>query len=167
MPHIISIVGKAESGKTTLIEKLIPELKKGGYKVGVIKHAHRGFDMDKKGKDTYRHKKAGADAVLVSSPGKIAMVKDEPGESLDNITKYLKDMDLVITEGFKKESMPKIEVFRRKRHQSPACIEDKNLIAFVTDDPIKVNVPTFGLDEIEKIGAFITEKFLKGFRRYN
>ncbi len=160
MPQIISVVGKSESGKTTLIEKLIPELKKAGCKVGIIKHAHHGFELDKKGKDTYRHKKAGADTVLVASPGRIAMVKDESGDSLENITHYLDDMDIVIAEGFKKERMPKIEIFRSTRHNTPACIEDENLIAFVTDSALQVDVPVFGLDDIEKISAFIRERFL-------
>ncbi len=160
MPQIISVVGKSESGKTTLIEKLIPELKKAGCKVGIIKHAHHGFELDKKGKDTYRHKKAGADTVLVASPGRIAMVKDESGDSLENITHYLDDMDIVIAEGFKKEPMPKIEIFRSTRHNTPACIEDENLIAFVTDSTLQVDVPVFGLDDIEKISAFIRERFL-------
>ena len=79
MPPILFIVGKSQAGKTTLIEKLIPQLKKRGYKIGTIKHAHHGFIVDKKGKDSRRHQEAGADTVLVASPGKIAMVKKMPG----------------------------------------------------------------------------------------
>ncbi len=82
MPQIICIVGRSQSGKTTLIEKLIPELKRRGYRIGTIKHSHHIFDFDKTGKDSWRHKDAGAETVIVVSPGKIAMVKnDDEGTS--------------------------------------------------------------------------------------
>jgi molybdopterin-guanine dinucleotide biosynthesis protein B len=161
MPPIISIVGNSNSGKTTLIEKLIPELKKRGYRVGVIKHAHHGFNIDKKGKDSWRHKVAGADTVLVSSPGKIAMVKDEPCGSLDCLQPYFTDLDLVITEGYKREDKPKIEVFRNSLHPSPVCTNNDHLIAMVTDSEIDIEVPTFGLEAVESIVDFIENRFLK------
>ena len=113
MTPIISIVGKSESGKTTLIEKLIPELKKRGYRIGTVKHALHGFQIDREGKDSFRHKAAGADTVVVVSPKSIAMVKNGGGETLDFVVKYFSDMDLVITEGYKRENKPKIEVFRK------------------------------------------------------
>ena len=103
LPPVISIVGKSESGKTTLIEQLLPELKRRGYRIGVVKHAHHGFDMDRKGKDSYRHKQAGADTVMIASPGRIAMIKDVRGERLDDLIPFFKDMDLLITEGFKRD----------------------------------------------------------------
>ena len=115
LPSVISIVGKSESGKTTLIEKLIPELKRRGYRIGIVKHAHHGFDMDRKGKDSYRHRQAGADTVMIASPGQIAMIKDVPGERLDDLIPFFNDMDLLITEGFKRDRAPKIEVFRAER----------------------------------------------------
>lgn len=160
MPPIISIVGKSDSGKTTLIASLIPELKKRGYRIGTIKHASHGFDVDKKGKDSQRHKEAGADAVLISSPGKIAMIKDENNETLENLEKYLSDMDLIITEGYKRGNKPKIEIYRSSKHKEPFCLNDDNLIAFVTDANIDVKAPTFGLDEIEKIADLIEKKYL-------
>jgi len=160
MPPIISVVGKSRSGKTTLIEKLIPELKKRGYRIGTMKHAHHAFDMDKKGKDSWRHKAAGAETVIVVSPGKIAMVKDENVESLEPIKKYFGDMDLVITEGFKRKDRPKIEVFRADRNKEPLCRDNKNLIALVTDTDINLNVPTFGLEEIERLADLIEDKYL-------
>ncbi len=86
MPPIISIISKKRSGKTTLLEKLIPELKQRGYRVGVVKHDTHGFDIDHEGKDTYRHKAAGAEAVLISSPWKISLIQDVPEElSLDQL----------------------------------------------------------------------------------
>jgi len=160
MPPIISIVGKSESGKTTLIEKIIPELKKRGYKIGTIKHAYHGFDIDQKGKDSWRHKKAGANMTLVASPGKIAIVKDENSESLTSLEKYFNDMDLVIVEGYKKESKPKIEIFRSAKHKKPLCQGDDNLIAFVTDMDVDLKVPKFGLEDIEKLADLIEKKYL-------
>lgn len=160
MPPIISIVGKSESGKTTLIEKIIPELKKRGYKIGTIKHAYHGFDIDQKGKDSWRHKKAGADMTLVASPGKIAIIKDENSESLASLEKYFNDMDIVIVEGYKKENKPKIEIFRSTRHKKPLCRNDDNLIAFVTDIDVDLKVPKFGLEDIEKLADLIEKKYL-------
>jgi molybdopterin-guanine dinucleotide biosynthesis protein B len=153
-------VGKSDSGKTTLIEKLIPELKRRGYRVGVVKHAHHGFEMDRKGKDSYRHRKAGADAVMIASPGQIAMIKDSPGESLDHLVPYFEDMDLLITEGFKSDRAPKIEVFRSPRHQHPACLNDNTMIAMVSDTPFDSELPRFELDDVEAIADFIVSVFL-------
>jgi molybdopterin-guanine dinucleotide biosynthesis protein B len=160
MLPVISIVGKSKSGKTTLIEKLIPELKKRGYRVGTVKHASHDFDMDKKGKDSWRHKTAGADTVIVASRERIVMVKDESSVQLERIEKYFDDVDLVITEGFKKENRPKIEVYRSHKNKKPLCNDDKTFIALVTDTDISVNVPTFGSEEIEALSDLIEKKYL-------
>jgi molybdopterin-guanine dinucleotide biosynthesis protein B len=160
LPPVISIVGKSESGKTTLIEQLIPELKRRGYRIGIVKHAHQGFDMDRKGKDSYRHRQAGADTVMIASPGQIAMIKDVPGESLDNLVSYFDDVDLLITEGFKRDRAPKIEIYRAERHRHPACLEDDTLMAMVSDTPLEVTVPLFPVDAIETIAEFIVERLL-------
>ena len=160
MPPVISIVGKSESGKTTLIEKLIPALKQRGYRIGIVKHAHHGFEMDREGKDSYRHKKAGADTVMIASPGRIAMVKDVPGERLDDLVPYFNDMDLLITEGFKSDKAPKIEVFREARHRHPACLEDADLVAMISDSPMDTRVPQFATGDIEAITEFIVANFL-------
>lgn len=160
MPPVLSIVGKSDSGKTTLIEKLIPELKRRGYCVGVVKHAHHGFEMDRKGKDSYRHRKAGAAAVMIASPGQIAMIKDSPDDSLDHLVAYFADVDLLITEGFKQDRAPKIEIFRSQRHRHPACLEDDTLIAMVSDTPFDLERPCFGPDDIEAIADFIVSVFL-------
>jgi molybdopterin-guanine dinucleotide biosynthesis protein B len=160
MPQIISVVGKSQSGKTTLIEKLIPELKKRGYKIGTVKHTLHEFDMDKKGKDSWRHKAAGAETVLVVSKDKIAMVKNENCENLSGLEKYFDDMDLVITEGFKRKNRPKIEVCRSARSKKPLCKENDNLIAIVTDIDINLSVTKFGLEEIEALADLIEKKYL-------
>jgi molybdopterin-guanine dinucleotide biosynthesis adapter protein len=160
MPPVISIVGKSNSGKTTLIEKLIPELKKRGYAIGIIKHAHHGFDIDQEGKDSWRHKKAGADTVIVASANEISMTKKENHVDLDQLIKYFDDVDLVITEGYKREKKPKIEVFRSTRHKTPLCRESEEWVALVSDIRTDLNIPTFGLEEIERITDFIEKKFL-------
>lgn len=160
MLPIISVVGKSKSGKTTLIEKLIPELKKRGYRIGTIKHAAHDFDMDKKGKDSWRHKAAGADTVIIASREKIVMVKDENIVRLESIGKYFDDVDLVITEGFKKENRPKIEIYRSHKNKGPLCKDDKTVIALVTDTDINVNVPTFALEEIKALADLIEKKYL-------
>ena len=159
MPVIISVVGNTGSGKTTLIVKLVGEFKKKGYKIGTIKHAHNGFDLDKKGKDSYNHKAAGADAVMIAGPGKIALIKDEPENRLAGLEKYFSEMDLVLAEGFKRENNPKIEVFRSENGVEPLRIKE-NLIAFVTDSDIDLSVPKFGLDDIEKLAEMVIEKFI-------
>jgi len=158
MPVIISVVGNTGSGKTTLIVKLIREFKKRGYKIGSIKHAHHGFDIDKKGKDSYNHKAAGADAVMLVGPEQIAMVKDQQDSSLSDLETYFSDMDLVLAEGFKRENNPKIEVFRSGGSEKPLCIQN-NLIAFVTDSDIDLSAPKFGLDDIETLAELVVEKF--------
>ena len=158
MPPLITIVGHSNSGKTTLVEKLIPELKRRGYRVGTIKHTHHGFSMDQKGKDTYRHRAAGADAVLAASPGQIALVKSMPEISLDSLLPYFQDMDLVLVEGFKQEKKPKIEVFRSQINQTQLFPEDDLLLAVVTDSPYSARVPVFQFDDIEAI-CNVIEKY--------
>ena len=160
MPPIVSVVGKSNSGKTTLIEKLIVALKKRGHNIGIIKHAHHGFTMDREGKDSWRHQKAGADTVLVASPDGIAMTKKQQNPGLDSLLTYFQDVDLVITEGYKREDKPKIEVFRSTQHQEPLCIANGDLIALVSDIHMDLNVPVFGLEEIEEITDFIEKQFL-------
>lgn len=160
MPPIISIVGKSKSGKTTLIRKLIPELKKRGYRIGVIKHAFHEFEINKKGKDSWQHKEAGAETVVVSSPGRVTMVKDSEDETLDSLQKYLQEMDLIITEGYKNENKPQIEVFRKTAHKNPFSKGNHNLIALVTDSEVDLQVPRFGLEDIEALANMIETKYL-------
>lgn len=161
MPAIISIVGKSGSGKTTLIEKLIPVLKRRGYRIGTIKHAVHGIAVDKEGKDSWRHKAAGADTVVLASPEAISMVKDFKATVLDDFEKYFDDVDLVITEGFKTGDKPKIEIYRSSVHKKPLCLDDKDLIAFVTDTTFRSRVPSVGLEDIEKLADLIEDKFIR------
>lgn len=163
MVPVISIVGKSDSGKTTLIEKIIPILKRRGYRVGTVKHDVHGFEMDREGKDTYRHFHSGADAVLISSPKKMALIKRVEQElPLDElVNRYYPDLDIVITEGFKQLRMPKIEVFRSKVHERPLCTSGDNRIAIASDAPVQVDCPRFDINDAEAVADFIESRFLK------
>jgi molybdopterin-guanine dinucleotide biosynthesis adapter protein len=160
MPPVLAIVGKSDSGKTTLLETLIPELKKRGYRIGTVKHAFHGTQMDSAGKDSWRHKRAGAETVVVAYPGGLTLIKDQENNALDDIVHYFGNMDIVLAEGYKHADVPKIEVFRAVKHQSPVCPADHNLIALVTDDEIPTHVPKFGFKEIEAIADLLEKKFL-------
>ena len=161
-PEIITIVGKSNSGKTTLLEKLIANLVRRGYRIGTVKHAHDGFEMDTEGKDSWRHRKAGAGGTLVITADRVAMVKDDRSSDIEKMQTYLSDMDIILAEGFKRQTLPKIEVFRTGSvHKTPLCMEDKNLIAFVTDSNYTPDVPIFGLEDIGRIADFIETNFLE------
>ena len=160
-PQIELIVGKSNSGKTTLVEKLIRELKNRCYTIGSVKHTHDKFDFDKEGKDSWRHKKAGADATLVVTDTRVALVRDDDRPYLEKMQDYLCGTDLIIAEGFKTQALPKIEIFRKDSpHKAPFCLDDPNLKAFVTDSDIRPGVPVFGLEDIKTITDFIETSFL-------
>ncbi len=117
--------------------------------------------MDKKGKDSWRHRYAGAAATLVVSPGQAALIKDDNAADLEKIRTYLPDMDIVLAEGFKSLDLPKIEVFRKNAgHNTPLCMNNNHLIAFVTDTSYKPDVPLFGLDDSHAIADFIERTYL-------
>ena len=147
---IITIVGKSNSGKTTLVEKLIPEFIRRGYRIGTVKHHLHDFDIDKKGKDTWRHAQAGAETIIISSPHKLAMVKKMTTEiSLDTMREhFFSDVDLVLAEGYKRGDYLKVEIFRTAVHEQPLFRHDEKLLATVTDSDIHTGRPCFKLEEI-------------------
>ena len=159
MAQIVSIVGKSGSGKTTLIEKVVKELTQRGLRVGTIKHTYHKFEIDKKGKDSWRHMEAGAETVAVVTDSKIAIFKNQALEDLTSLKTYFQDMDIVLTEGFKEKTMPKIEVFRSSVHPALLCKDDKRLVAIVTDDAMDIDVPLFRLKDIKGLADFLTERF--------
>jgi molybdopterin-guanine dinucleotide biosynthesis adapter protein len=163
MIPILSIVGKSDSGKTTLIEKLVPELTRRGYRVATVKHDVHGFEVDREGKDSWRHKQAGAHTVIISSPQKVALIRDvEKDSTLDEIQKrWVQDVDLLISEGYKKDVQPKIEVFRKEKHKKLLCTKKDNLVAIVSDQKFKVGVPCFHLDDMKGLSNFIEKEFIK------
>ncbi len=161
-PPIITIVGNSGSGKTTLIEKLVVELKRRGLKIGTIKHDVHGFEMDKPGKDSWRHKQAGAVTSIITSPRQIGMVKDvQHDHTPDELASFLTDVDLILCEGFKRQPLPKIEIFRPEIHSSPLCMDDEHLLALISDaTEYGQRAPRcFGLNAVQEIVAFLTEHF--------
>jgi len=159
-PPIISFVGASGSGKTTLLEKLIPEITRRGLKVGTIKHDVHGFEMDKPGKDSWRHKQAGAAATIISSPYQIGKVMDvDHDHSLDELAPFLSHVDIVLSEGYKRERKPKIEVFRPEVREEPLCRDDEHLLALITNAPVDLGVPRFSADDIEGLADFLITHF--------
>jgi len=160
MIPIISVVGKSQVGKTTLLERLIAELKRRGYRVGTIKHDTHGFEIDRPGKDSWRHARAGSDAVLISSPEKLALIKRVDRErSLDELLAYLGDVDLVLTEGYKSGDKPKIEVCRQARGPELLCREEE-LLALVTDQPFDLDVLQFEHGDVAGLADLIEKEYL-------
>ncbi len=162
-PPVVCVVGTSGAGKTTLLEKLIPVLTRRGVRVGTLKHDVHGFEIDEPGKDSYRHKHAGATISIISSPRQVAMVMDTDHDlGVGELLPFYSRVDIVLAEGYKRENYPKIEVFRRAVHPAPLCLGDKNLIAVVTDDAdaLHFSVPRFMSDEIEGLAEFLLEKFL-------
>lgn len=163
MVPIISFVGSSGSGKTTLLVKVIEELVKRGYKVATLKHDAHRFEIDHEGKDSWRHKKAGASTVALSSPEKFAVIKDVSGEWPPErlILSYLSDADVVITEGYKTSWFPKIEVVRKAHNPKPVCARDKALIAFATDAPLKARIPIYDINDFKGISSLVEKEIIK------
>lgn len=164
MIPIVSIVGTSDSGKTTLIEKLVPELIRRGYKVATIKHDIHGFEVDREGKDSWRHKQAGAHTVVISSPQKLALIRDvdHDAELAELRDKYIQDVDIILSEGFKRNPQPKIEIFRKESRRELLCTREDNLLAIATNQPFDIGVPCFELEDARGMVDLIEEKFLKG-----
>lgn len=160
---IVSIVGKSNSGKTTLLEKIIAELVGRGYRVATFKHNVHGFNIDHEGKDSYRHKKAGASMTVVSSPHQLALVRDVDHDySFEEIRdNYIKDVDIILTEGFKVNAYPKIEVFRSELKRDLISGKDDNLLAVASDVKLDIGVPCLDINDARSVAALIERTFLK------
>jgi len=159
-PALVSIVGFSGSGKTTLLEKLIHELASRSYRVGTVKHDVHGFEMDTPGKDSWRHKQAGAVTTIISSPHQIGMVMDVDHDHDPNeLKRFLQDVDIVFTEGYKRGDKPKVEIFRAGLRDEPLCKDDDHLIALVTDTEVELGVPRFSLDDVKGLADFLIGSF--------
>jgi molybdopterin-guanine dinucleotide biosynthesis protein B len=156
---LLGLAGWSGSGKTTLISNLIPELKKINISVSTLKHAHEGFDIDKPGKDSYVHRESGAREVLISSNKRFALMHEYHKEEIDlnNLIKKLSPVDLILVEGWKKENIKKIEIYRKEINKPLLCDKDKNIIAVATNDKrIKIkNMMILDLNNYEQIAQFI------------
>ena len=159
-PPLVCIVGNSGSGKTTFIERLIPELKRRGLKVGTLKHDVHGFEMDKPGKDSWRHKQAGASTTIISSSQKIGIVMDvNHDHKPDELLPLFSDMDIVLAEGYKRTDRPKLEIFRAEITKEPLSKEDKSLLAIVSDTTVDLDVPRFSTKDIKNVTDFLLDYF--------
>ena len=159
-PIIISVVGKSGSGKTTLLEGLIGELKRRGHRVGTIKHDAHAFEIDRPGTDTWRHARAGSDHVVISSPQRVASIRRvEREQRLEELAANMTDVDIILTEGYRRGNAPKIEVSRRERSHTLMC-RPKELLALATDQPFDLDVPQHGLDDVHGLADLIEACFL-------
>jgi len=161
----VAFVAKSGSGKTTLLEQVIPRLKDRGYRVGAIKHDAHRFEIDRPGKASYRLTAAGAVTMVISSPEKLALVRKHaaspPVEDL--LEAHFTDVDIVLAEGFKSSSLPKIEVHRRERSADLLCRGKENdpmLLAVASDEPLDLDVPQLDINDPDGITDFIERKFL-------
>ena len=161
MTVLVAIVGGTNSGKTTLIEKLVPVLLRRGFRVGTVKHAKHGFVPDQAGKDSRRHASAGAETVVVDAGETIVMFRSLPSGLSDmdrlknHIYRHFEGADIVIVEGYKGLPLPKIEVYRRSQAAQPICSQHDTLLAVASDDAIETDVSVYGLDDIESIADMI------------
>ena len=161
MPPIVSIVGQSKSGKTTLIEALISELKSRGHRIATIKHSVHRLNLDKPEKDSWRHIQAGSNATAIVSPDQIVLIKlatEEP--DLNKIARLFgEDYDIILTEGFKQSSAPKLEVHRES--VGPPLSQINNLIAIATDKPLETKTRQFSLNDIKGLADFLEKSFIK------
>jgi len=162
MIPIISVVGKSDVGKTTFLEKLVPELVQRGYRVAVIKHDMHGFDLDQPGKDTWRLAQAGSSAVAISSPRKVGVIRQVSRElSPDEVALLIgPEVDIILTEGYKRGDKPKIEVSRQEVSPELLCQADE-LLAIVSDQKHPLDVPQFDLDDVAGVADLLVKRYLR------
>lgn len=159
---VLSVIGRSGVGKTTILEKLIAELKRRGYRVGTIKHhAHPGFEIDYPGKDTWRHAQAGSDHVVIAAPDRMASIRNLSREpAIEEITAGMVDVDIILTDGYRQANLPKIEVVRAARSQQPLC-DPKDLFAVIADCDLNLALPCFSLEDTSRLVDLIESRFLK------
>jgi molybdopterin-guanine dinucleotide biosynthesis protein B len=155
---VFGFAGWSGSGKTTLIERLIPQLRAKGVVVSLVKHAHHEFDVDRVGKDSYRHREAGCQEVLVTSAVRWALMHElrgSPELSLDSALSQLSPCDLALVEGFKRAAIPKLEIYRASVGKPMLHPADPHIVAVASDGPLLTALPVFDLDDVTAIAAFI------------
>lgn len=159
--QIFGIVAKSGSGKTTLIERLLPKLMERGLSVSTIKHTHHAFDMDKPGKDSFRHREAGAKEVVLASKSRFAILHEmrtEPEPEIEELLTQMTPVDLVLVEGFKRHPHPKIEIFRSSLEKEPLWPQDPHILAVASDGPLEgCSRRLLDLNDTEAIMHFILE----------
>ena len=161
---VLGFAAFSGTGKTTLLEQLIPLLKTAGIRLALVKHSHHDFEMDKPGKDSYRLRKAGAEQMLLASKYRTAWIKEGDGETEPDLFELLPrlntaNLDLVLVEGFRHQPFPKIEIHRPVLGKPLLCAEDKDIIALVCDDPVadECTLPRLPINEPEAVADFILQ----------
>lgn len=157
---VFGFTGTSGSGKTTLVEQVIPCLIRRGWKVSLIKHAHHGFDLDRPGKDSYRHRQAGCGEVMVTCGNRWALMhelRDEPEPTLAEHLARFAPCDLVLVEGFKHEAIPKIEVHRPAHGKPPLWPENPHIVAVASDVPLPTSLPQLDINDPEAVAAFVVD----------
>jgi molybdopterin-guanine dinucleotide biosynthesis protein B len=158
---VVSLVGKSGVGKTTALERIIRELKRRGHRVGTVKHDTHGFEIDRPGKDSWRHAQAGSDAVVISGPRKLALIRQVEAEmSLDQVVQLMGTVDIVLTEGYKRGNKPKIEVTRLERGTELLC-QAEELIAIMADYSVDMPVPQFTLEDASGVVNLLEQLYLR------
>ncbi len=162
MTRIFGLAGWSGSGKTTLVTRLIPALLRRGVSVSTVKHAHHEFDIDQPGKDSYQHRQAGAREVLISSSARWALMHEQRGAAepvLADLLRHMSPVDLVIVEGFKRETFPKLEVYRAAVGKPLLYPDDPDIVALASDAPVApLPLPFLPLGDGDAIAAFIIEQ---------
>lgn len=161
---VFGIVGWSGSGKTTLLVGLLPELTGRGLRVSTMKHAHHAFDVDRPGKDSHRHREAGATEVLVTSANRWALMhenRDEPEPGIDDLLVRMSPVDLVLIEGFKRHPHPKLEVFRRANGKPMLADEDPHVVAVACDEAL----PGFGRPVVDLNRPDLVADFIMAYCR--
>lgn len=160
IPVFSIVASSSNTGKTTILCKIIKELKNRGYRVATIKHHMGDFDIDHQDKDTWKHSQAGADMVIISSKVRIAKIEKVQEEyKLDDIISKIENVDIIITEGYKRENKPKLEVIRKEISEELISKEEE-LFGIVTDFPLENQIPQFNFEQVIDIVNLIEEKFL-------
>ncbi len=164
MPAVVAIVGRSKVGKTTLIEKLIPELASRGHRVATAKHTHHEVAIDQPGKDSRRHVDAGSRETIISSRDRLALVKPVTGDApLDEVLAlFAEDYDIIVVEGFKSENVPKIEVYRRETGER--LENGEGVIAVASDQPLNDEERRFSLDDVIGLAGLIEEEIIRPHR---
>ena len=155
---IFGIAGYKNAGKTGLMERLVTEISSRGFTVSTLKHAHHAFDIDHPGKDSYRHRAAGAHQVVLSSGNRWAMMTElrgEPEPPLKDLLTQMAPVDLILIEGWKRDDHPKIEAYRRETNHPLIAPNDPTIKAIATDTPLDIDRPTFDLNDTKTIADFI------------
>jgi molybdopterin-guanine dinucleotide biosynthesis protein B len=159
MNRVIGVAGFKNAGKTTLVEKLVAELTRRGHRISTVKHAHHSFDIDHEGRDSFRHRKAGASEVAVVSRHRWAIIHESRGDAepgLDEIMAKLGPCDLVIVEGYKRDSHDKIEVRNLELDHPPLAGDDPTIVAIAANGHVPAApVPLFDRDDVSALASFI------------